>query len=110
MGSLRVRIAALLALAVLLAPGALALADGADMLQNGDFAASDGTTPDGWTSDCWDREQGLTTFSVDATGGPDGSPAAVMKNGNTYPVIDNGFKSFAPSETERMISSTRMKM
>jgi hypothetical protein len=80
--------AAAAALAVLLCALALfppglsgtALADGGNLLANGTFEDHDGETPAGWEANCWDSEEGFTEFSVDPTGGKDGSAAACIEN------------------------------
>ena len=71
---------AALALMLTLVLGPLALAEGNNLLQNGDLSANDGAAPDHWDTDCWDREEGFTDFSLDATAGPNGGPAIVIAN------------------------------
>ncbi len=73
-------LAAFLALALCALLGVTALAADGNLLANGDFQKHDGTTPEGWQNDCWDREEGFTLFSVEAGGGPNGEAVAVITN------------------------------
>jgi hypothetical protein len=74
------------ALLIIIAPflplGAVptALADGQNLLANGSFEDNDGSVPTDWIADCWDRDEGFTVFTVDATGGADGGAAADRKS------------------------------
>lgn len=70
---------AIVLLAGMLLSGGLALAAG-NLLSNGNFERLDGQRPEGWSTEEWIKEDGVTVYSIDRENVYSGSASIVVRN------------------------------